>query len=694
VALAADNTDVTEYNKANPFIVAFQIDEEKGPWTAQYDLRWRNVTDGGSFAVAGNTGEIRWASTGTVSLNNGNAVTIGEKACSATGGSGSTWQDGEEAIGTYQTNSINLADECYTECHIGANPANALAGKQYEFQLYDSTNSAAIGTAAAKITIAGSVTYTKTASLDAALNKAGQTKTPGLNAYLKSIFTKVPSVDGYLKKGFTQTFSADGLLNATGLTQSSDLDSLLSKLGLARDASLDAILYAAAVTYTETAALDSYLQAGYTRAAGIDALIQLLAQEKPLSADALLQLLATKTASVDALLFAAILKNVGVDGVLNKVGLDRTASADALLNKIGLTRTASLDAILTQTVTQYLAASLDGYLQKGETRTASADALLNKAAQVKSFGADGYLQAGMTRAGSLDACILGTLLKTISIDAALNKVGLTGASSVDAFLKKLGASSASLDAALLAFATNTLGVDAILFAPAGEQQLYVSIDALLNRVGLTGSSSLDALLQKLSLTRAASIDAFLQAAYTRTLGIDGIVSKAYYETPSLDALAQKTQEEPSALDALLNRTGAMLTVSADAFLSAALSGAASLDGYLYREVIATAVADALLQAGYSGAASLDAILQGLGQMEIIALFDALLHATGLERPASFDAFLYRRLSRTPALDACLERIGGATGQRESVRLGGQETHGLSLSHSKPTIHLRNPRRTQ
>jgi hypothetical protein len=82
-------------------------------------------------------------------------------------------------------------------------------------------------------------------------------------------------------------------------------------------------------------------------------------------------------------------------------------------------------------------------------------------------------------------------------------------------------------------------------------------------------------------------------------------------------------------------------------------------------------------------------------MAISAAIDAILRAVGLSRTTAFDAYLsLGGLSRTPALDACLERIGGATGQRESVRLGGQETHSLSLSHSKPSIHLRNTRRTQ
>ena len=182
VALANDNTGVTGYNKANQFIVAFQIDEEKGPWNAQYTLRWRNVTDAGSFAAIAATGEMAWGS--ATDLVNGTAITT--KQCQGTGGAGSTWQNGEEVEGAATSDAINLADEFYTEVHFAVDPSGAHDGDQYEFQLWDETNGAAIGTGAAALTTAGgAVTYTRDVSLDAALNKADQTKTASLNAYLK-----------------------------------------------------------------------------------------------------------------------------------------------------------------------------------------------------------------------------------------------------------------------------------------------------------------------------------------------------------------------------------------------------------------------------------------------------------------------------------------------------------------------------
>ena len=151
-ALAADNGDYGTQLATAEFIVVAQIDEEKGPWNAQYKLQWRDVTDAGSFADLASTGEIKWG-TGT-SLTNGTAVTV--RACTGAGGSGSTWQNGEEVEGASTADAINLADEYYTEIHFACSGATANHNHQYEFQLYDATNSSAIGTLAAAITIQNS----------------------------------------------------------------------------------------------------------------------------------------------------------------------------------------------------------------------------------------------------------------------------------------------------------------------------------------------------------------------------------------------------------------------------------------------------------------------------------------------------------------------------------------------------------
>lgn len=151
--LANDNIDVADFNKANEFIVVFQVDEAIGPWNAQYTLRWRNVTDAGSFAAIAATGEMAWG-TGTA-LTNGSAITA--RWCQATGAVGSSWQNGEQVEGAATSDAINLADEAYTEIAFAVNPASAHDGDQYEFGLYDQTNGAAIGTGAAALTVAAGV---------------------------------------------------------------------------------------------------------------------------------------------------------------------------------------------------------------------------------------------------------------------------------------------------------------------------------------------------------------------------------------------------------------------------------------------------------------------------------------------------------------------------------------------------------
>jgi len=158
VAQEADDTDVTGWLKTSEFIVVAQIDEQKGPWTAQYMLRWRDVTDEGAFAELAAAGEIKQGT--ATDLVNGNAVVIGEKACDNT--PDGSWQDGEEVEGASTCDSIVLADEAYTEIHFACNPGDADAGHEYEFQLWDATNGASIGTLLAGITIASGQTFYKT----------------------------------------------------------------------------------------------------------------------------------------------------------------------------------------------------------------------------------------------------------------------------------------------------------------------------------------------------------------------------------------------------------------------------------------------------------------------------------------------------------------------------------------------------
>ena len=151
VAQAADDTPVTGWPTTDPFIIVFQIDEGAGPWTANYRVDWQDDTDGSGYTELVTSGELI-RGPGTV-LTDGGAVTSGERACTATGGGGSTWQDGLELDGSSQTGSYQILDEYYTEFHVVVDPQNA-DYHTYSFRLYDATDGAEIDIAAATITFA------------------------------------------------------------------------------------------------------------------------------------------------------------------------------------------------------------------------------------------------------------------------------------------------------------------------------------------------------------------------------------------------------------------------------------------------------------------------------------------------------------------------------------------------------------
>lgn len=151
----ADDEDISSYTKSNEFVVCAQLDEQSGPWNGHtYRLRWRNVTDSGSFADLASTGQIKWGT--NTDLTNAGSYT--PKRCAAD--PGGTWQNGREVEGAATSPSIDLADEYYTEICWAVSAADAHDGDQYEFEVYDVGAGAAIGTCAAQITMAaGAVDY-------------------------------------------------------------------------------------------------------------------------------------------------------------------------------------------------------------------------------------------------------------------------------------------------------------------------------------------------------------------------------------------------------------------------------------------------------------------------------------------------------------------------------------------------------
>lgn len=149
---ANEDTGVIDWDKANDFIIAAAV--ESGAHSAAagtLQLRWRNKTDSGSFAVLSGSGELTWSA--TTDLVNGNALTSGEAGCTPSASESWDTDNGIEREGANDV-ATDLANNEWVEHHWAIDCSGAHAGDEYEFEIYDSTEGAAVGTCLATITMA------------------------------------------------------------------------------------------------------------------------------------------------------------------------------------------------------------------------------------------------------------------------------------------------------------------------------------------------------------------------------------------------------------------------------------------------------------------------------------------------------------------------------------------------------------
>ena len=150
----SDNADVINWVKTNNFILAVNINSGgKDTAAAQYKLRWRIAL--GTFADVASTGAIKF---GATDLVQGASILVAGRKCDSQGGD--TWQNGEEVEGTALSDAIDLPDEYETEVHFSLSCADAADNSTYEFELYDGTLGASVGTCGATLkTAAGAQNY-------------------------------------------------------------------------------------------------------------------------------------------------------------------------------------------------------------------------------------------------------------------------------------------------------------------------------------------------------------------------------------------------------------------------------------------------------------------------------------------------------------------------------------------------------
>jgi hypothetical protein len=153
------NVDVPS---ASRIIVAFtiQADDMNDADNATFKLRWRNVSDAGSFADLAATGEIKWAT--DTDLIDGNAVVAGEDSganvfdCIAKAWSRRDGLEKESAYGF--TRTIN--QDAYEDFNwaVDLTDSDDINNDQYEFAITQSDNTV-IATGVTKVTsvVAGKI---------------------------------------------------------------------------------------------------------------------------------------------------------------------------------------------------------------------------------------------------------------------------------------------------------------------------------------------------------------------------------------------------------------------------------------------------------------------------------------------------------------------------------------------------------
>jgi hypothetical protein len=436
------------------------------------------------------------------------------------------------------------------------------AGSSYRVRAY-AVNSAGTGYGTT-VQLATATTYTKSADLNALVQKTGITALASLNAILANVtrldriadvaLSGTPRVcithSHYFKVFPTRAGSETpaGDRDAWKTYDDSALSGTPKRIGFAYAGELywakgyptpaatanptaDIVQNMAFAVSDDTVsgepAVFRILSGGnyYYFKAYLDSVLQVQELYVNASLDAVLALAATThtaTALLDALIQKqAILKTASLDARLQKSGLTGTTGLNALIRKDGVTRGGSLDALLASV--HSVSGSLDALIQKQAIpKTASLDARLQKAGLTGATGLNALIRKdGVTRGGSLDALLAGFHPVTASLDARLQKQGILKTASLDARLQKTIAATAS-------------------------------IDALLKKVGLIKVVGLDSLLKKTGIEAAAGIDALLSSLTTSMAYLDTLLQKTIATTAKIDVLIQRQDiTGGAAMDAIL-----------------------------------------------------------------------------------------------------------------------------------------------
>ena len=386
---------------------------------------------------------------------------------------------------------------------------------------------------------------------------------------------------------------------AVEVTKTAFLDALLQRTGMTHQVSLDAVLWAA---LQRDVSLDALLRAVQSESLSLDALAQ-ASQGQTVSLDALAAAVRSETLSLDALAQASQDQAVSLDvilsgGTAHDVLLDALLQSDASLS-------VGLDVILSSETEEWRYTEIvvleDEPLYSSASSTTQVDALLQKT-QSQSLSLDVLLQAPPSSSVLLDAILFSegeetrytnvVVLSEQLLEPPSGKdwVVIAGlpwnenhrsvledadppAVNGDVIEHDLATSPGEFSITMYPDGTFAFGEDDDYSPQTFEYSLWraaaatwygpetvevitpaattVSLDTLLQRTGITQATSLDALLWA-ALQRDVSLDALLRAVQSEALSLDALAQASQGQTVSVDALAQAVRSETLSLDAFLS----------------------------------------------------------------------------------------------------------------------------------------------
>ena len=238
-----------------------------------------------------------------------------------------------------------------------------------------------------------------------------------------------------------------------------------------------------------------------------------------------------------------------------------------------------------------------------------------------------------------------------TIDALVQKTGITATSSLSALLQKSFSGTVSLDSLIAAVKSGNVSIDALLQST--DNSANVSVDGLLQAVK-TGAVSIDAAVA-IIVAATSGVDALLKISFNVPVVLDAIVSGSSTVTASLDGFIQSGKSTTAFIDALL-QAGYLSQTDIDAIIAKSFSSTALIDALLQDVATTPTSLDAIISGGISASVVMDALLQA-GAVSTASI-DALLQKTGYST-VSLDAFIQGSASAVAALDGLVQ--GAKTG---------------------------------